>query len=42
MPYTQLEVTKGNHDLKFQVQAYILNPYKLLATSEYVDFTMTK
>ncbi len=42
MPYTQLEIAPGKYDLKFQVQPYILNPYKLLASSEYVDFKMTK
>jgi hypothetical protein len=42
MPYSQIEIPPGHYDLQFDIQAYVIEPYNLLATSDYVDFTFDK
>lgn len=42
MPYDQFDLGPGSYNMRFQVQAYVLSPYRLIAVSDYVDFSFSK
>jgi len=42
IPYEQFHLDAGSYKLQFQVQVYVLSPYKLIVSSDYIHFDLTR